>query len=47
MQWVPQKPPNRRVKLLAFTIAAIPVVFLIVFTIVAMWSMIGMAQLAN
>jgi hypothetical protein len=47
MQWVPQKPPSHRVRLLAFTIAAIPVVFLVLLTVVAIWSLIGLALLPN
>ena len=47
MPWVPQKPASHRRKLLAFTIAAIPIVVLIVFVIVGILGLLALPDLSN
>jgi hypothetical protein len=42
MQLQPPPPLSRRIKLLAFTIAAIPIVIVIVTTLVLAWQTLGM-----
>lgn len=41
MQWVPQKPASHRTKLVALTIAAIPIALLVVGTLVLAWQLLG------
>jgi len=41
MQWVPQKPPNPRSKVVAFAIVCIPIVVVIVTALVLAWQLLG------
>jgi len=41
MQWVPHKPPSRRVKLSVVAVAAIPIVLVVVGTLVLLWQLLG------
>jgi hypothetical protein len=41
MQWVPQRPPTRRVRLSAIAVVAIPILLLVIGTLVLLWQLLG------